>query len=94
MMKKIVKEWAIPFFLLSTVFIVLEVSLKLMEENKDVLKQQLISIKENLAEASVRQEYLLRQINSQNDPAWIELVLKKELGLVPEGQQKIYFPSS
>lgn len=39
------------------------------------------------------QEDLLLQINSQSDPAWVELVLIKGLGLVPEGQTKVYFES-
>jgi hypothetical protein len=34
---------------------------------------------------------LLRQINSQSDPAWIELSLMKVLGLTPEGQTKVFF---
>ncbi|GEM_PF-869060 len=38
-------------------------------------------------------EDLLLQVNSQSDPAWIQLTLKKGLGLVPEGQQKVYFRS-
>jgi hypothetical protein len=37
------------------------------------------------------QEDLLLQINSQSDPGWVELVLMKGLGLVPEGQTKVYF---
>ncbi len=37
------------------------------------------------------QDDLLLQINSQSDPAWVELVLMKGLGLVPEGQTKVYF---
>lgn len=36
-------------------------------------------------------EDLLLQINSQSDPAWIQLILMKGLGLVPEGQLKVYF---
>jgi hypothetical protein len=36
---------------------------------------------------------LLLQINSQSDPAWIQLTLMKGLGLVPEGQMKVYFYS-
>ncbi len=36
-------------------------------------------------------EDLLLQVGSQSDPAWIQLTLKKGLGLVPEGQQKVYF---
>jgi hypothetical protein len=38
-------------------------------------------------------EDLLLQINSQSDPAWIQLTLMKGLGLVPEGQLKVYFYS-
>lgn len=38
-----------------------------------------------------QQESLHRQINSQSDPAWVELVLMRELGLVPEGQTKVLF---
>jgi hypothetical protein len=37
------------------------------------------------------QEKLLLTINSQSDPAWIELVLFRELGLVPEGAAKVWF---
>jgi hypothetical protein len=37
------------------------------------------------------QEELLLQVNSQSDPAWIQLTLMKGLGLVPEGQSKVYF---
>lgn len=34
---------------------------------------------------------LLLQIQSQSDPAWIQMVLMKGLGVVPEGQRKVYF---
>ncbi|NDD57692.1 MAG: hypothetical protein EBZ47_00345 [Chlamydiae bacterium] len=37
------------------------------------------------------QQELQLQIASQNDPGWIELTLMKQLGVVPEGQRKIYF---
>lgn len=46
------------------------------------------------AEALDLQNSLLLQINSESDPAWIELVLMHKLGLVPEGQIKVYFPDS
>lgn len=36
-------------------------------------------------------EDLLLQVNSQSDPAWIQLTLMKGLGLVPEGQLKVFF---
>lgn len=37
------------------------------------------------------QQELILQIESQTDPAWVEMVLKRNLGLVPEGQVKVYF---
>lgn len=37
------------------------------------------------------QDELRLQVRSQNDPAWIEMTLIKGLGLVPDGQRKVYF---
>jgi hypothetical protein len=34
---------------------------------------------------------LTAQIQSQSDPAWVEMVLKRNLGMVREGQVKVYF---
>lgn len=36
----------------------------------------------------IRNDQLQQQIQSQTDPAYIELTLMKVLGLVPEGKQK------
>ena len=36
-------------------------------------------------------EDLVLKIHSQSDPAWIELMLMQELGVVPEGHLKVYF---
>lgn len=38
----------------------------------------------------VREEQLL-QIQSQKDPRWIEMVLMRKLGLVPDNTLKVYF---
>ena len=50
--------------------------------------QKLEEIKQNALE---EREDLVLQISSQTDGGWIELVLKKQLGVVPEGQMKVYF---
>jgi len=34
---------------------------------------------------------LVSQIHSQSDPAWVEMTLKRNLGMVSEGQIKVYF---
>jgi hypothetical protein len=36
-------------------------------------------------------EDLQMRISSQNDPAWIEMVLMREIGVVPEGWIKVHF---
>ena len=36
-------------------------------------------------------EDLQMRIASQNDPAWIEMVLMREIGVVPEGWIKVHF---
>jgi len=61
--------------------------IKLEAQYEELLKQK--------KQALELQYQLTKQINSQSDPAWLELILKKTLGVVPEGQTKIYFePSS
>ncbi len=47
-------------------------------------------LEEKLALQNVKEDLSL-QINSQSDPAWVELTLMKVLGLVPEGQVKVFF---
>ena len=56
-----------------------EVSFRLQEMEKE--KQ--IAIQER--------EELTACLQSESDPAWTELVLMKELGVVPEGWIKVHF---
>lgn len=44
------------------------------------------------AQLALRED-LTDQVESQNDPAWVEMTLMRVLGLVPEGQSKVYFHS-
>ena len=57
-----------------------------LDEHLDALNREKTALLQN-------KEDLLLQINSQSDPAWIQLTLMKGLGLVPEGQMKVYFYS-
>lgn len=38
-----------------------------------------------------KREDLHLRIASQNDPAWIEMILMRDLGVVPEGFLKVHF---
>lgn len=43
------------------------------------------------ASAVAERKELLLRMQSQDDPEWMELVLKEKLGVVPEGQVKVVF---
>lgn len=54
----------------------------------EILKTELALQKKS---ALLRKVNLERQVMSQSDPNWITLTLIRVLGVVPEGQTKIYF---
>lgn len=83
--------WTILFFLVC--FFAYDQAAKRRNREELALQekyQQLLLAKE---EALAIQEELKREIESQNDQSWIELVLMQKLGLVPEGQKKVHFVS-
>jgi len=46
---------------------------------------------ERIEKGEAIRDDLTCRIASQDDPEWIELVLKEKLGLVPEGETKVIF---
>lgn len=65
-----------------------------MQKKKELycdLKEKIDLLENQLMVARETREDLLLQIDSQSDPAWIEILLKKHLGMVPFGQTKVYF---
>ena len=72
-------------------YIVYEQALKSYQHDYIALSDQLQKLRNEKIHAIATQKDLIRQINSQNDPAWIEWMLMQELGLTPEGQTKVYF---
>ena len=87
------KHLTIPLILLILCSIVTERALKTIALEKEALDQQLAALNQEKEEALKTREKLLLTVNSQSDPAWVELVLFRELGLVPEGTAKIWFKS-
>ena len=52
-----------------------------------------ISHLNQIKEAAIQErKELLVHLQSQNDPDWIELILKERLGLIEEGETKVIFP--
>lgn len=81
--------WVIAFILICA--ILYEHGLKERDTLYLQLTDQWLSLQKEKQAALFKQQNLQLQINSQSDLAWIELTLMKGLGLVPEGQQKVYF---
>lgn len=81
--------WVVTFFALcGTVY--LHAALQKDRVHQD-LSLQLKALNQQKIAVSEDQKELLLQIQSQSDPAWVEMCLKRNLGLVPEGQVKVYF---
>ncbi len=55
------------------------------------LRERLDAVMDEKRLAIQERDDLILQIRSQDDPQWVELVLMRRLGLVPEGQVKVYF---
>lgn len=86
----IIKSWWVILFMLIC-YMLFEQGMRKRNRDFSRLETQLEELKSEKLKLLTKQEDLLLQINSQSDPAWVELTLMKGLGLVPEGQKKIYF---
>jgi hypothetical protein len=81
--------WVVSFCLLTA-----SVYLHFINEKKnqiDQLSSRLSSMKSERTLASQERESLRLQIHSQSDPSWIEMILMRDLGVVPEGWIKVHF---
>lgn len=86
----VLRNWWVFVFCLFC-FIAYEKGLYQYKNDLEYLTKRMEELK--IEKMKQKQVYasLSGQIQSQSDPAWIELTLMKELGVVPEGQKKVYF---
>ncbi|MCB1181582.1 MAG: hypothetical protein KDK55_06150 [Chlamydiia bacterium] len=86
----ILKSWWVILFIFLCTFSYEQASLyKKREQNR--LSTQYTSLLQEKVDLLSIQDDLLLQIESRHDPAWIEMVLMRGLGLVPEGEIKVHF---
>lgn len=85
-----IRSWWVIAFLFGCA-IIYEQGLKERDQIYHQLTDQWVGLQKQKEEALRHQQNLQLQINSQSDLAWVELTLMKGLGLVPEGQKKVYF---
>ena len=83
--------WVFAFMLLCC--IVYERGLQQRDSLFNQLTEQKIYLIKQKESALKRKASLELEINSQSDLAWVELTLMKGLGVVPEGQTKVFFKS-
>lgn len=81
--------WVILFILLC--YMAYEQGMKKRQANFVKLYEQFKDLQIEKKRGLAIQKELLLKINSESDPAWVELTLMKGLGLVPEGQTKVLF---
>lgn len=81
--------WMIGFVAFGALFYLYAMGEKDQTYNEMSGRLRLLETEKEMVLAQ-RQELHL-QIKSQSDPAWVEMVLKRNLGLVPERQVKVYF---
>jgi len=81
--------WVILFIIICFMFY--EQGQKRRKEDFEIFRGQVTDLQTQINNEKDSQQTLTMQINSQSDPAWVELTLMKGLGLVPEGQTKVYF---
>lgn len=55
------------------------------------LMERLALLEDEMEQVMQDREELLLRIDSQKDPTWVEMVLMRDLGVVPEGQTKVLF---
>jgi|694.fasta_scaffold16729_12 hypothetical protein len=92
--EKYIKEWwwVVAFMILC--YMLYEKGMRTRNAVYENLEQHYLNLLEDKHQNLALQDDLMLQINSQSDPAWIELTLIKGLGLVPEGTKKIFFSSN
>lgn len=65
--------------------------LKEKKETLQLLGARLQEMEVEKVQALEKRQELELCIASQNDPAWIEMILIRDLGVVPEGFLKVHF---
>lgn len=88
---KSILSWGLTFLFISLAMIFTEKTLQQVKEEGAHLQALLESLKEEKVNQEKQHALLVLQTQSSSDPAWVELVLKRELGLIPEGQTKVIF---
>ena len=84
--------WVLAFCLVTSL-----IFSQAMKKKKAIFAEYTFRLEEMEKErrlANLEKEHLQMKIASQEDPAWIEMILMRDLGVVPEGYLKVHFRGS
>ncbi|MEN9654560.1 MAG: hypothetical protein RL235_672 [Chlamydiota bacterium] len=81
--------WALALFIVALMAYV--PMLRAKSSELDELHFRLAEMEKECRAAIQEQELLNLTLASQSDPAWIEMVLMRDLGLCPDGFLKVHF---
>lgn len=82
--------WWVIFFIIISYFLYQE-SLHKKEIEYTKVYEELLEQQTRYKHAVYEYEQLYAQALAQHSPEWLEQTLMRQLGLVPEGYQKVYF---
>jgi hypothetical protein len=88
-----VRSWWVWLFALLC-YAVYDYAIRRQDRRQHRLEQQIERQEERLTTLQLQYEDLERRLQSQSDPAWLEMVLMEQLGVVPKGQTKVFFEES
>ncbi len=89
-LEMIISWWWVALFVLSA-YLIYSQAMKSKMESLTQLHERVMQLRGAKEAALVENEELEMKIYSQSDPLWIELTLRKGLGLAGEGQVKVHF---
>ena len=84
--------WVVAIFVIT--LSLFERGLSEIHADELMLNHQINSLQAEIADAQLIGKRRRDRLSSIEDPAWIELLLIKHLGLIPEGYHKYVLPSS
>jgi hypothetical protein len=86
--------WSRSWWVIVFCAVVAVVHFHFMKEKKQavhLMTARLEEMQKDKSNAMQKRDDLQLRIASQNDPAWIEMILMRDLGVVPEGFLKVHF---
>lgn len=86
-----VSKWWWVMALLGILYLLYFQSIKEKRHLIAQLEERIKELNGEKASSLERKDELLLQIGSFDDPAYVEMTLMKQVGVVPEGQTKVFF---